>query len=92
MAKQLSRLIARQETDFRLWKFQLKLNPHQEDTEKTLLVRLVKVSIGQVHCFAHCKLVSGDASTDDVCLVFTTDRWEKFNLQVGDVVSINEPW
>ena len=92
MAKQLTRLIARQETDFRLWKFQLKLHPIDVENEKTLTIRLVAIHPGEVHHFVECKLISGDLSTDDVCLLFTTERWQRFNLHEGDVVSISEPW
>lgn len=88
----MTRLIARQETDFRLWKFQLKLHPLDEETEKTLTVRLVAVHPGEVHCFAQCELISGDVGTDDVCLLFTNELWERFSLHEGDVVSISEPW
>nr|CAH0100178.1 unnamed protein product [Daphnia galeata] len=104
LAKQLSKLLVRQESDYHLWKFQQKLCSSMSKTVKTLRLKIESLSPGNVHSFAHCRnLVASSSSKGEgslsinknnrVSLVFTPERWERFNnVQSGDIVSIYEPW
>ena len=108
LAKQLSKLLVRQESDYHLWKFQQKLcspsTTAMSKTVKTLRLKIESLSSGNVHSFAHCRnLVASSSSKGEgslsinknnrVSLVFTPERWERFNnVQSGDIVSIYEPW
>ncbi|KAI9562865.1 hypothetical protein GHT06_010320 [Daphnia sinensis] len=108
LAKQLSKLLVRQESDYRLWKFQQKLGSIST-TETTLQgdcnsarlkLRIESLWVGKIHRFAHCCnllqeqcRVEGSLSYNRVSLLFTPERWERFNsVQAGDIVSIYEPW
>ena len=108
LAKQLSKLLVRQESDYHLWKFQQKLcspsTTAMSKTVKTLRLKIESLSSGNVHSFAHCRnLVASSSSKGEgslsinknnrVSLVFTPERWERFNnVQSGDILSIYEPW
>ncbi|XP_045031941.1 uncharacterized protein LOC116926520 isoform X1 [Daphnia magna] len=108
LAKQLSKLLVRQESDYHLWKFQQKLSS-SSTTETTLRddsfsarlkLRIESLWVGKIHRFAHCcnllqeqSRVEGSLSYNRVSLLFTPERWERFNsVQAGDIVSIYEPW
>lgn len=103
LAKQLSKLLVRQDSDYRLWRFQQKTQLSTSfssadcQTTKCLRLRIESVSTDSLHHrFAHCLAESGhercDVATDRVSLVFTVDRWERFGVRVGDIVTIYEPW
>ncbi|XP_057368264.1 uncharacterized protein LOC130689251 [Daphnia carinata] len=108
LAKQLTKLLVRQESDYRLWKFQQKLSS-SSTIETTLLgdsvsarlkLRIESLWVGKIHRFAHCSnllqeqsKVEGSLSYNRVSLLFTPERWERFSsVQAGDIVSIYEPW
>lgn len=93
LAKKLSRLLIRQETDYRLWRFQHKIDSSNgSDPANSLRLRIESVSIGTLHSLAHCYLESGNLANDRVSLVFSPERWKRFGLRAGDIVSIYEPW
>ncbi|XP_046642097.1 uncharacterized protein LOC124327190 isoform X1 [Daphnia pulicaria] len=106
LAKQLSKLLVRQESDYHLWKFQQKLGSSKTDadpatTTKMLRLRIESLSPGNMHSLAHCRNLAASATTsrgegslsNRVSLVFTPERWERFSsVQSGDIVSIYEPW
>lgn len=93
LAKQLSKLLIRQETDYRLWRFQQKTKGSStDDATRTLRLRIDQVTTSGVHHFADCQLEMGDLASDRVRLVLTPERWERFRVGVGDIVTIYEPW
>ncbi|EFX87899.1 hypothetical protein DAPPUDRAFT_95973 [Daphnia pulex] len=107
LAKQLSKLLVRQESDYHLWKFQQKLGSSKTDadpatTTKMLRLRIESLSPGNMHSLAHCRNLAASSATTSrgegslsnrVSLVFTPERWERFSsVRSGDIVSIYEPW
>ena len=90
LAKQLSRLLVRQESDYRMWKFQQKSAVGSSEKPGCLRLKIESVTQSGVHSLAHCRrLGNGD---DRVSLVFTPERWERWSVRCGDIVSIYEPW
>ena len=106
MARKLDRLISRQESDCRIWRFQRNKQSGSDaavETRDDLHLLVESTSVGQVHCFCRCRKMNSSreeeeepASDQDdgqqVDVLFDTPRYNKLQISHGDVLCLHPPW
>ena len=100
MARKMDRLISRQASESRVWRYQRSKKVSADaaaETSSDLHLLVESTSVGQVHCFCRCSKINCQQFNDEdhkevVDLLLDTQRWNKLQISVGDTLCLHPPW